>query len=104
MPDSRSSMHSHSEDKDVVEPLNSILEDSHKIMVEIKQNNVRDSLHWMKDALDDCSDRNSSDEELSDDSNVDSRNHMSQRRQTKQRIKVDEKALAHSGDEAPTDE
>lgn len=72
-------------------------------MVDIKSNDVRDSLQWMQAELDNCSDRNSSDE-LSDDSNIGPQ-HLSTRRQTKQRLKVDEKLRANSGDDqAPNDD
>lgn len=57
----------HSEEKDIVVPLSDLLDLSSKIHLDAKKGSDRDSLAWMKDELDKCSSRNSSDQ-LSNDS------------------------------------
>ena len=60
-----------SETRDQVNPLSDLLEDQRKIKIEIapsKNEPIRGSLEWMKDALDNCSSRSSKEDVMSEDS------------------------------------
>ena len=64
-----------SEENDQVNPLDDLIDSEKRIKIDVqpaeKSNGLRDSLEWMKQALDECSSKHSSEnseQEMSDDS------------------------------------